>query len=192
MFSTVICSGKSGFFNSCARRRASSRHAATRSACTSRSRCAVSSAVMRLKACASWPISSPPATSTVVFKSPLATRPRALREPAHGPRDARRGPPGQRDADQNAARRDRDAGPQQRGFELHHLLPRAGDQQHAEHIVLIVGERHGAHVFDAGGADDLARAATRLFDQRAQRGGVAHGPLASISSAGTNSGARLR
>ena len=37
-FSTVICSGNNGFFSSCASRRASSRHAATRSACTMRSR----------------------------------------------------------------------------------------------------------------------------------------------------------
>ena len=75
MFSTVICRGNSGFFNSCARRLASSRQAATRSACTRRSRCATSSPVMRLKARARVPISSAEETSTVVFQSPAATRP---------------------------------------------------------------------------------------------------------------------
>ena len=75
MFSTVICKGKSGFFNSCARRLANSLQAATRSVCTRRWRCSTSSCVMRLKACANCPISSCDVTSTVVFQFPAATWP---------------------------------------------------------------------------------------------------------------------
>ena len=54
-FSTVSCKGNRGFFSSCANRRANSRQAATRSLCTSRFRCSISSQVMRLKASARLP-----------------------------------------------------------------------------------------------------------------------------------------
>ena len=144
MFSTVICRGNSGFFNSCARRRASSRHAATRSACTRRSRCATSSPVMRLNARASC--ADLVGGRDIHGRAPIARgdASRAVRQPAHGTRHARRRPPAQHDAEQNpGAHATIDAGAQQRVLQLHQVAARAGDQQHAQHAVVVARQRHG-------------------------------------------------
>ena len=99
--------GKIGFLSSWARRRAISRQAATRSACTSRSRDVRSSAVMEAKARASSPTSSGASTATVCSRSPAPT-PRAR---AASSRTGRAMRPERTSAVASAARRARAATP---------------------------------------------------------------------------------
>ena len=84
-FSTVSWRGKSGFLSSCARRRASSRQAATRSVWTSRSRWPTNWPVMWLKLRASAPTSSRPPSGTRVSQLPPATSSAAAANRSMGP-----------------------------------------------------------------------------------------------------------
>ena len=181
----MICSGNSGFFSSCARRRASSRQAATRSACTRRSRCSSSSRVIWLKAAASAPISPPERTSTCVCQSPAAT----ARAPAASASTGRVMRAVVQKATSSASRmppighQDLDAA--QETLQAHLRGARTAHQKSAHQLArsLRADQRDGVKRLGAGGvggpldgAGDFAALLAQSVDQRRERRGLRQRP----------------